>query len=124
MRAFSLVGCFHSAPVRLRLRSKSRSDRLFQLTRLVDGELGTTWYDYGIAGSRLRPNFYTTVCSSLNAVENPMEVACANYSFMDKIELFMTHFTMFCKYRCRLISDKIPKSTKVQRPMNPMSLAI
>jgi len=47
-----------------------------------------------------------------------MEVACANYSLMDKIELFLTHFTMFCKYHCRFISDKIPKSTKVQRPMN------
>jgi len=29
------------------------------------------------------------------------------------------HFAMFCKYRCRLISDKIPKSMKVHCPMNP-----
>jgi len=48
-----------------------------------------------------------------------MEIACANYSFMDKIELFYDAFTTFCKYRSRFISDKIPKSTKVQRPMNP-----
>ena len=39
-----------------------------------------------------RPNFYTTVCRSLNAVENPMEVACENYSFMDKIKLLYYAF--------------------------------
>jgi len=53
------------------------------------------WYRVRLRYSGQPPTvliFYTTVCLSLNAVENPMEVACANYSFMDKIELFYNAF--------------------------------